>query len=123
MRFILMTININILVNYKKKIIIGIYINNVIYAAKKLQLFDKFEAQLKKKFEVKLLSKAKLILNILVKRNIKHKIFYLSHIHYIQDLLSIHNMIGANLVDTLIIKRSTILFDKNKDAEFNIIDY
>lgn len=31
-----MTDNINILINYKKTIIISIYINNIIYIAKKL---------------------------------------------------------------------------------------
>lgn len=32
-------------------------------------------------------------------------------------------MIKANLVSTLIIKRSTIFFGKGKDAEFDITDY
>lgn len=32
-------------------------------------------------------------------------------------------MIEANLIDTLITKKSTILFDKNKDAKFNFTDY
>lgn len=40
-----MTDNINILVNYKKTIIISIYINNIIYITKKLQLLNKFEIQ------------------------------------------------------------------------------
>lgn len=41
--FILITTNVNILINSKKKIIISVYINNVIYAAKELQLFNKFK--------------------------------------------------------------------------------
>lgn len=74
-----MTTYTNILVNYKKKIIINIYIDNVLYTTKKLQLFDEFEAQLKKEFKVKLLSKAILILGILVKRNIKCKTLHFNH--------------------------------------------
>lgn len=83
MEFVLMIVNISVLINYKKRIIIDIYIDNVIYTIKKLQLFDKFETQLKEKFEVKLLGKAKLILGMLIKRDIKYKTFHFNHIHYI----------------------------------------
>lgn len=83
MRFISITIDASVFINYEKKIIIGIYVNNIIYVIKKLQLLDKFKAQLKEKFEVKLLSKVKLILGILIKRNIKYKTFYLNHMYYI----------------------------------------
>lgn len=38
---------------------------------------------LKKKFEVKLLDKARLILDILVKRDMKCKILYLNYMHFI----------------------------------------
>lgn len=51
--------------------------------ATKLQLLDKFEAQLKKNFKVKLLGKARLILGKLVKKDIKRKFLYLSHTYYI----------------------------------------
>ena len=83
MEFVWTTVDASILVNYEKKIIIDIYINDVIYTAKKLQLLDKFEAQFKEKFEVKLLGKARLILNMLVKRNMKYKTLHLSHAYYI----------------------------------------
>lgn len=77
------TADTNILVNYEKKIIISVYVNEIIYAAKKLQLFHKFEVQLKEKFKVKLFGKTRLILGILVKKNIKCKTFYLSYTYYI----------------------------------------
>lgn len=83
MGFVLITIIASVLVNYEKKIIIGIYVNDVIYATKKLQLLNEFEAQLKKEFEVKLLGKARLNLGILVKKDIKRKTLYLSNTYYI----------------------------------------
>ena len=83
MGFVPMTADVSVLVNYEKKIIISIYVNDVIYATKKLQLLDEFEAQLKEKFEVKLLGKARLILGMLVKRDMKRKTLHLSHTHYI----------------------------------------
>lgn len=82
MGFVSTTADANVLVNYKKKIIIGVYVDDVIYAAKKLQLLDKFKAQLKEDFEVKLLGKARLILSMLVKRDIKCKTLYFSYKHY-----------------------------------------
>lgn len=85
-QFILIIFNTNDLVNNEKKIIITIYINNTIYAIKELQLFNKFKAQLKQNFKVKLFKKARLILRIVVKKDIKCKIFYYNHIHYIQKL-------------------------------------
>ena len=39
-----MILNASILGNYEKKIIIGIYVDDIIYAAKELQLLNKFEA-------------------------------------------------------------------------------
>lgn len=78
-----MIVDISIFINYKKKIIINININNFIYAIKKIQLFDKFKAEFKEKFEVKLFGKVRLILNILVKRDIKYKTFYFNYIYYI----------------------------------------
>lgn len=122
-RFVTTIADVGILVNYKKKFFINIYIDNVIYAVKELQLLDTFEAQLKEKFALKLLSKVKLILSMLVKRNMKCKTLYLSHIYYIQDLLCIYNMIGANPIGTPIIKRSTLLFGKSNDTEFDVTDY
>lgn len=77
------TADVSILVNYKKRIIIDIYVNNVIYATKKLQLFDKFEAQLKEKLEVKLLDEVRLILGMLIKRDMKCKTLDLNYMHYI----------------------------------------
>ena len=44
MGFIPTTADASVLVNYEKKIIIGIYVDDIIYAVKKLQLLDKFEA-------------------------------------------------------------------------------
>ena len=41
--FVLMTADASILVNDEKKIIIDIYVNDVIFAAKDLQLIDRFE--------------------------------------------------------------------------------
>lgn len=123
MKFVLTTANASILVNYEKKIIIGIYLDHVIYTAKQLQLFDKFEAQFKEKFEIKLLGKVRLILGILVKRNMKDKTLHLSYMHYIQNLLSIYHIIEANPVGLPMIKKSTILFGKGKNAEFNVTDY
>lgn len=81
--FVSITADISTFVNYKKKIIIGIYIDNIIYAAKELQLLDKFEAQLSKEFEIKFYNKVRLILSILVKQDIKQKTLYFSYIHYI----------------------------------------
>lgn len=104
--------------------IISNYVDDVIYAGKELQLLGKFEAQFKEEFEVKLLNKAKLILGILVKRDITYKTLYLSYIHYIQDLLSTYNMIKANFVNILMIKGSIILLSsKKKDTEFDVTDY
>lgn len=60
---------------------------------------------------------------MLVKRNIKRKTLHLNHTHYIRDLLSTYNMIEANLIGTLMIKKSTILFNKDENVKFNIIDY
>lgn len=77
----------------------------------------------KVKIEIKLLGKAKLILNMLVKKDIKHKILHLNYMYYIQDLLSTYDMIEANLVGIPIVKRFTILFGKDKDTEFDITDY
>lgn len=48
MAFILIIADTNVLVNYEKKIIINIYIDNVIYIVKKLQLFDNLKLNLKK---------------------------------------------------------------------------
>ena len=123
MGFVPTTADASVLVNYEKIIIIGIYVDDVIYAAKEFQLLDKFEAQLKEKFQVKLLGKARLILGMLVKRDMKRKSLHLSHTHSIRDLLSTYDMIRANSVDTLMIKGSTILFGKSKDAEFDVTDY
>lgn len=78
-----MTIDTNVLVNYEKSIIISIYIDDIIYITKKLQMLDKFDIQLKGKFEIKLFCKIRLILSILVKKNIKYKTFYLNYIYYI----------------------------------------
>lgn len=83
MRFILTIADTSVFVNYAKIIIKDIYIDKVTYAIKKSQLFDKFETQLKEEFEVKLLGKARLILRMLVKKDIKCKTFHLSHIYYI----------------------------------------
>lgn len=47
----LITFNINIFINYKKKIIKSIYIDNIIYITINLWLFDKFEDQLKEKLK------------------------------------------------------------------------
>lgn len=118
-----MTANASVLVNYEKRIIIGIYVDDNIYAAKELQLLDEFEAQLKEEFEVKLLGKARLILGMLVKRDMKRRTLHLSHMHYIRDLLSTYDMIGANPVGTPMIKGSTILHSKGEDAEFDVTDY
>lgn len=71
------------IINYEKKIIINININDFIYTTKKMQLFNKFKTQFKAKFEIKLFSKVRLILNMLVKRDIKYKTFYFSYIYYI----------------------------------------
>lgn len=122
-KFIPITANINILVNYEKKIIIEVYINTVINTIKKSQLFDKFEAQFQEEFEVKLYNKTRLIFDMLVKRYIKRKTLYLSYTHYIRDLLSTYDIIEANLVITPIIKGSTILFGKSKDTKFDVTDY
>lgn len=83
MRFIPTTTNVSIWVNYEKKIIINIYIDDVIDVVKKLQLFNKFEIQFKEKFEVKFFGKAKLILGMQVKKDIKCKIFHINHMYYI----------------------------------------
>ena len=121
MGFVPITANASVLVNYEKKIIIGIYVDDVIYAAKEFQLLDKFEAQLKEEFKVKLLGKARLILSMLVKRDMKRKTLHLSHTHYIRDLLSTYDMIGANLVGTPIIKGSTILLAKAKMLSLTLL--
>ncbi len=123
MGFFPTTAHASVLVNYEKRIIIGVYIDDVIYAAKELQLLDEFETQLKEEFEVKLLAEAKLILGMLVKRDIKRKTLHLSHTHYIRDLLSIYKIIEANRVGTPMIKGSTILLGKSEDAEFDVTDY
>ena len=60
---------------------------------------------------------------MLVKKDMKRKTFHLSHMHYIQDLLSKYDMIKANLVDTLMIKRSIILLGIGEDAEFEVTNY
>ena len=60
---------------------------------------------------------------MLIKRDMKCRTLYLSHTHYIWDLLSTYNMIEAYLVGTPMIRRSTILLGKSKDTEFNVTDY
>lgn len=60
---------------------------------------------------------------MLVKSNIKYKTFYFSYTYYIENLLSIYNIIKTNSVSTLIVKKSTILLSKNKNAKFDIINY
>lgn len=60
---------------------------------------------------------------MLVKRDIKWKTLYISHTNYIQDLLSIYNMIGANPISISIIKGSIILYSKGKNTEFDFTDY
>lgn len=121
MRFVLITVDTIVLVNYKRKIIINIYVYNNIYISKKLQLFNKFGAQFKEKFEVKLLKEVKLILNMLIKIDIKCKTFYLNYMYNVWNLLYKYNIIEANFISTLIIQGSIILFSKNKDIEFDII--
>lgn len=123
MGFVLTIANTSILINYKKKIFISIYIDENIYAAKELQLLDKFETQLKEKFEVKLLGKTKLILGMLVKKNMKYRTLHLNYRAYIWNVLSTYDMMGANSVGTLIIKGSIILLGKGKDTKFNVTDY
>lgn len=88
-----------------------------------MQLLDKFKFQLKQNFEVKILGKARLILVILVKKNIKYKTLHLSDTYYIQVLLSTYDMIEATLISIPMVKRSTILLSKGKDAKFDITDY
>lgn len=53
----------------------------------------------------------------------KRKILYLSHMHYIWDQVSNHNIIGTNPVATSMIKKYTILLGKNKNAKFDVTDY
>ena len=60
---------------------------------------------------------------MIVKRNMKDKTLHLNYTYYIQDLLSIYNMIEANPVGPSMIKKSTILFSKDKNTEFDITDY
>lgn len=60
---------------------------------------------------------------MLVKKDIKCKICYPIYMHYIQNLLSIYNMIKDNLINIPIIKKSIILFNKSKDVEFDVSDY
>lgn len=81
-----MTADANIFNHYAKKIIfISIYVNDVIYTATKLQLLDRFKAQLKKKFKVKLLGKARLILGRLVEISLSQlHILYLRPVIYIK---------------------------------------
>lgn len=86
-------------------------------------MLNKFNIQLKEKFEVKLFYKIQLILSMLVKKVIKYKIFYFGYMYYIWNLLFTYDIIEINLVNTLIVKRSNILFNKDKDTKFDIINY
>lgn len=80
-----------------------------------MQLFDKFKAWFKKKFEIKFFNIAKLILGILVIKNIKYKTFYLiNNIYYILNLLSSYNMIKTNFINILIIKKLIFYLAKAK---------
>lgn len=104
-----MTTDASILVNYEKKILIDIYVNDVIYAAKELKLLDEFEAQLKEEFEENLLGEARLILGMLIKRDVERGTLHLSYTDHIRDLLSTYNMIRSNPVGTSMIKESKML--------------
>lgn len=123
MRFVPIIDNVSVLINYEKNLIIAIYINNIIYTAKELQLLNKFETELKEKFEEKLFNKIILMLIILIKRYIKCSILYLSYTYYIWDLLCTYNITDTNCDDTVMIKRSIILSNKGKNAKFDISDY
>lgn len=60
---------------------------------------------------------------MLIKKIIKYKTFYFCYMHYIQNLLSIYNIIEANLFGIPMIKKSTILLGKSDDTEFDNINY
>lgn len=60
---------------------------------------------------------------MLVKKYIKRKTLYLSHTHYILNLLFTYNIIKANLIGILMVKKSIILLSRGENAKFNITNY
>lgn len=106
-----------------KGIILGLYVDDLVYAARKRKTLEEFEEVLKAEFDLKFLGEASMILGIKIVRNRAERTIHLSQAHYVRDLLTEYRMTDANRVRTPMLKGSMILLANGSDAKTDITEY
>jgi hypothetical protein len=79
-----------------KKLIIGVYVDDMVILSKSIDFISEFKLQIGKQFKIKDLGEIKWILNIEVTRDRKNRFLSLGQTQYIKDMVKEFNLSHAN---------------------------
>jgi len=99
----------------RSKLIIAVYVNDIIILDKTLIIIRHFKDEIRKRFQIKDLDQARDYLDIKINRNRETGTLKLSQTVYLKGLLKHYNMENCNSRETPLLKRVKLNFE---DSEY-----